>query len=262
MSRTLRFDVLGCGLWGPGLVGWDASLPLLRGEVEYAFAPVAKPAPELLSPTERRRSPESVLCALESGLQASRAAALDAGNLISVFSSTHGDLPITDYMCATLATAPETLSPTRFHNSVHNAAVGYWTIGNHCMRPSTAISAHQGAFGAGLLEALSQSACEREPVLLVAYDIAASGPLAQVTRSEFVFACALVLEVGEHGGLGLEIKAGHARSEARSPALEALASGNPMAHALATLEALALGESRQWQVPLSTRSHLQLELHA
>ena len=39
-----------------------------------------------------------------------------------MFTSTHGDLAITDYMCQTLATAPSEISPTKFHNSVHNAA--------------------------------------------------------------------------------------------------------------------------------------------
>ncbi len=47
-----------------------------------------------------------------------------AADLPCVFVSAHGDLSINDYACSTLATDPSVLSPTRFHNSVHNAAGG------------------------------------------------------------------------------------------------------------------------------------------
>ena len=77
-----------------------------------------------------------------------------------------------------LASAPLTLSPTRFHNSVHNAAAGYWTIGANAMAPATAISALQGSFGQGLLESMVQLATGSDAVLLVAYDSTATGPLA------------------------------------------------------------------------------------
>ena len=49
-----------------------------------------------------------------------------------------------------------TVSPTRFHNSVHNAAAGYWTIGAGAMQPATAISAFDASFAQGLLEAMVQ----------------------------------------------------------------------------------------------------------
>ena len=58
-----------------------------------------------------------------------------------MFASTYGDLAITDYMCSTLAKAPMTLSPTRFHNSVHNAAAGYWSIATACRQPYCALGA-------------------------------------------------------------------------------------------------------------------------
>ena len=54
----------------------------------------------------------------------------DAAALASVFTSAHGDLPIIDALCTTLAGDPLLLSPTRFHHSVHNAASGYWAIGS------------------------------------------------------------------------------------------------------------------------------------
>src|SRR5690606_21763211 len=158
--------------------------------------------PRMLAPNERRRAPPSVAIALEVALAACEDAAREPAALPSVFASTHGDLAITDYMCATLAEDPRAISPTKFHNSVHNAAAGYWTIGAGCLRPATALSAHRASFAQGLLEALAQLACGDEAVLLAAYDTAGTGPLGAVSRSEGLLGGALVLAGGDGGGRG------------------------------------------------------------
>src|SRR5436190_16860170 len=96
-------------------------------------------------------------------------------------------------MCSTLATAPTLISPTKFHNSVHNAAAGYWTIATGCREASTALTAFDASFGAGLLEAAIQCSADARPVLLVAFDVESTGALASVTASAGMLACALVL---------------------------------------------------------------------
>src|SRR5204863_4637086 len=131
--------------------------------------------------------------ALEVAAKACTAAGRDPAALASVFASTHGDLAISDYLCETLAGTATLLSPTKFHNSVHNAAAGYWTIGNICVKPSTALTAFQHTFASGLLEALTQVACEQAPVLYVAYDMPSRGPMATVTASRGLIGAALVL---------------------------------------------------------------------
>src|SRR5690606_29192269 len=123
--------------------------------------PPRKPSPQLLPANERRRAPDSVALALEVAQHACAAAGRDPAVLPSVFASTHGDLAITDYMCQTLAEAPAQVSPTRFHNSVHNAAAGYWTIGTGCHAPATALSAYRASFAQGLLEAVAQVQVEQ-----------------------------------------------------------------------------------------------------
>src|SRR5688572_23532909 len=145
----------GIGYWGNGLPTWDAARHYVRTGALPADAP-SRPSPQLLAPNERRRAPETVAVALEVALAACTAAGRDPKTLPSVFASTHGDLAITDYMCATLAESPHAISPTRFHNSVHNAAAGYWTIGAGCMQATTALSAYDATFAEGLLEALVQ----------------------------------------------------------------------------------------------------------
>jgi hypothetical protein len=102
-------------------------------------------------------------------------------------------------MCATLIGDPTSISPTRFHNSVHNAAAGYWTIGAGAMAPATSISAFDGTFAQGLIEACVQLATGAEAVLLVAYDSASAGPLMKVSPSVGLLGGALVLSRRDGG---------------------------------------------------------------
>ena len=137
---ALAATVAGIGFWADGVPSWDDARAFAAGGALPEGAP-KRPSPGLLAPNERRRAPGTVAVALEVAQAACAAAGRDPATLPSVFASTHGDLAITDYMCATLADAPAEISPTRFHNSVHNAAAGYWTIGTGCLRPATAVSA-------------------------------------------------------------------------------------------------------------------------
>jgi len=172
-----------------------------------------------------------------------RDAGLAPASLPSIFTSAHGDLAVNDYMCTTLATTPTLISPTRFHNSVHNAAAGYWTIATGCREASTALSAFDASFGAGLLEAAVQSAADARPVLLVAFDVDAAGALASVTASRGLLACALVMAPSASArsiaAIDWSLAGGPAcASELRSAAARSLA-GNAMAGALPLLEAIA-----------------------
>jgi hypothetical protein len=193
MTRLAEVAITGVALWSPRLPGWDLARDVALGRASAPAAPLPRPAPALLAPTERRRAPDTVALALEVASRACQMAGVEPRDVPSVFASTFGDLPINDYMCATLATTPTLCSPTKFHNSVHNAAAGYWTIGTGSQRPSTALLAGPATFAAGLLEATCQVLVDLTPVLLVAYDVGSRGPLATVTRSEGLLAAGLVL---------------------------------------------------------------------
>ena len=200
--------------------------------------------------------------ALEVAAAAVRGSGCDAASLPSVFTSTHGDLAVNDYMCATLATAPALISPTRFHNSVHNAAAGYWTIATGCHEASTALTAFEASFGAGLLEAAVQCRADARPVLLVAFDVEASGALASVTASAGLLACALVLapRAGAHtlASIDLALAAGtEPTTRAGSAAARSLA-GNAMSGALPLLEAIAGDAPAPVLLPLSRGMTLSL----
>lgn len=238
--KALTATVAGIGFWADGLPSWDAARAFARDGVRPEGV-AARPSPDLLAPNERRRAPETVAVALEVAQAACADAGHDPASLPSVFASTHGDLAITDYMCETLAGSPAGISPTRFHNSVHNAAAGYWTIGTGCLQPATALSAHRATFAQGLLEALAQLATGSEAVLLVAYDTAARGPLGTQARSTGLLGAALVLA---RAGNGMRL---NATLDAGLPAstdgpLARHAAGNAMAPMLPFFDALAAGD--------------------
>ena len=208
-----------------------AAVAGLAGRAERIFvenasnpaAPPARPAATVLAPGERRRTPESVLIAVEAAQQACTMARREARELPHVFASAYGDLAINDYLCATLARAPGEVSPTKFHNSVHNAPAGYWAIASDCMRASTSVSAGAASFGAGLLEAAVRVCVESEPVLLVAYDVAACRTAARHDRQPQrvrvgIRACAVV--AGHHipGTTASRRRSGHACAAAVAPA--------------------------------------------
>jgi hypothetical protein len=240
---SLRAGIAGIGFWANGLPTWNDAIAYARGGTLPGDAP-AKPSPRLLAPNERRRAPESVAVALEVALAACNASGRDPARLPSVFASTHGDLAITDYVAATLASEPRALSPTKFHNSVHNAAAGYWTIGNGCTAATTAISAFDASFAQGLLEALSLLAAGHEAVLLAAYDAPATGPLAAVSRSEGLLGGALVLVADAQAPASIRLRV----TPVAAPAPEAMGAlarrnaGNAMRPMLALFDAIAAGD--------------------
>ena len=244
LANTPRLYVNGVGLWSQRLPGWERARRILAGAEPAPAEPSPRPSPELLPPAERRRAPDTVVVALEAALAACKSAGVPPHSMPCVFSSMHGDLAITDYMCATMASTPALVSPTRFHNSVHNAAAGYWTIAAGCVRPYTSLSAGNHSFGAGLLETCLQALSARENILLVAYDIDARGPLAAVALSKHLLSAALVIspERGANALAAIDLRLvtdGVTASQAR-PENAALVAGNSTESCLPILQALAL----------------------
>ncbi|HEX3836068.1 MAG TPA: beta-ketoacyl synthase chain length factor [Steroidobacteraceae bacterium] len=214
-----------------------------------------RPQPSLLPPNERRRAPDTVALAVEVAQAACANAHRDPALLPTVFASTYGDMAITDYMCGTLATAPTMLSPTRFHNSVHNAAAGYWSIATRCRQPYCALGAGAYTFAAGLLAAALQVCADETDVLLVAYDIEARGPLAQVAHSRGMLGVALVLGAShEPDTTRLQLTIAADAPAAAAPAANAIAACLPL---IAALEGRT---QAQVSLPLGPDSTLQVRV--
>jgi hypothetical protein len=253
--------VEGVGVWSPHLADFAALRAVLQGQP--VAPPATRPPAATLPANERRRAPESVLLATEVAGQAVAMSGRDAATLACVFASSHGDQPIMDYMCAVLASTPSELSPTRFHNSVHNAPAGYWTIATGCHAPSSAVCAQRASFGAGLLEAASLVLADERPVLLVCCDTGGSGPLAEVTASPAPFGCALVLSpqpgASTLGRLVLHLCPGSIPDAPAATAVPAdWVNASPSASALPLLALLAQGAGR---CRLMAAGSLGLDVH-
>lgn len=236
----------GIGLLAPGLVGWRDSIPVLSGRVAYQPAPLPPLSPTLLPANERRRTTALIRLALQAASEAVADADITTRDGWPLFASSGGDMAIIDRLCRALWTPERPMSPTDFHNSVHNAPAGYWAIAIGCQHPSLSLSAYDASFSAGLLEALTLCATEAVEVLLVAYDHPAPDPLAGKRPLSAPFAVALRLsrQTGPHRLACLHAALSHSAEVDRlnDPALEQLRQGNPAARSLPLLQRLAAGD--------------------
>jgi beta-ketoacyl synthase-like protein len=238
------------GVIGPGLPDWATASAVLGGARGYERAPVTLSAVDALPAAERRRTGPPIRLALSTGLQALNTGRLDAADVATVFTSSGGDGQVIHDICEALATQTREVSPTRFHNSVHNAPAGYWGIATRAHTPSTSLCAFDWSFGAGLLEACAQVLGGTLPVLLVSYDLPYPPPLLQARPVEGVLGIALLIDrAGSGSGLAhlnveLTQKPG-ALSTMRDTQLEQLRQNNPTGRALPLLAAIAQGRSSE-----------------
>jgi hypothetical protein len=163
----LRARLCGVGMWAPAYPSFDswraAGLPDdLR--VASSFEP---PPAQLLHPRLRRRTStltRAAVTALEAALAHGRVS-IDQVRFVLV--SSFGEIETTVELLAQLGDPEGPVSPTKFHNSVHNTATGYMSIasGNH--RESTALAGGPHNLEIGLLEALAGLAETQEDVVLI-----------------------------------------------------------------------------------------------
>jgi hypothetical protein len=234
MSR-LEASVESIALLGPGLPDWETARAVLAGERPYAPAPANVPPPALLPANERRRSGQAVRIALAVG-------APPAGGIATVFASSSADGDTCHAICEQLAGEDRLISPTRFHNSVHNAPAGYWSIATRDMHPSTSLCAYDGSFAAGLLEACALVNARLEPVLLIAYDATYPEPLRAKRPVPDAFGAGIVLAPARGAqslaGVAVALSA-EAPQRLAQPPLEAVRAAIPTARCLPLLALIA-----------------------
>jgi hypothetical protein len=246
MSRPLTTWIEGIGFLAPGLPDWPTARAVLRGETPLTAAPSVLPAPSILPPAERRRASRVVKLTLAVGLEAAAHAGADVATLATVFSASGADGHNCHALCEQLATDDRQISPTRFHNSVHNAAAGYWGIATGAMAPCQVICAYDASFGAGLIDALGQVVLDRQPTLLIAYDSEYPEPLFAKRPVPDVAGVSLLLtpERSERSLASITVTPTSAVAEPLDDAaLEALRVSIPALHALPLLQKLARGEA-------------------
>lgn len=191
MTQQLGCKIVGLGVWGAHFANKEA-LAATLGENDVGTSPEKGPKPDIIPPNERRRAPLTVRLAVEASWQATQMAGLSLDALKCVFASGLGDTDLTDYMCQVLASANKQLSPTKFHNSVHNAPAGYWTISTKNTGAANSVAGYQNSLSVTLLEALIQCQLEGTPVLVTLYDAPAASKLLPVLKNSSPFAASFL----------------------------------------------------------------------
>jgi hypothetical protein len=204
-----------------------------------------------------------VKLALAAGHEAHVNAARDATITATVFASSNGDCDNVHHMLEALATPERQISPTRFHNSVHNAAAGYWSIATQCRAPSTSLCCHDASFAAGLLEAVSQVVAGGAPVALIAYDHPYPEPLHSVRPILADFGVAILFAPRATDRTAAAVDVAFVpqvmeASRALDPGLERLRTGVPAARCLPLLAALARGARETVILEYVTGTHLRV----
>ncbi|MEX2497164.1 MAG: beta-ketoacyl synthase chain length factor [Woeseia sp.] len=205
--------IIGLGAWSERFADWSA---LARGLRTGAWDRNAVLQPARIASRERRRAPKQVKMAIEVMSQACEMADLEPASVATVFSSAMGDMDITNYMCSALAMSPREISPTRFHNSVHNAPAGYWSIATGSHTPASAISAYRYTAPMSFLEAAIQAIEENVPVLVVTQETAAPVALKDTCPTDTDFSAAILLAPSDRSTTPVATVRFTLRSEAAS----------------------------------------------
>ncbi|GMR17991.1 MAG: hypothetical protein BMS9Abin33_0390 [Gammaproteobacteria bacterium] len=263
----MRVYISGIGLLGAGLDGWEKSIPVLSGQQQPDDWTCQRPSATVMPAIERRRASAAVRLGVHVAQQALESSGLTSKDLSVVFSSSDGDTEIIDYLCQNLATKEKIISPTRFHNSVHNAPAGYWSIATESRAPSSSISCYDFSFAGGLLDSACRVVTEDKPVLLSAFDIAVPDLLYAFQPIGSSFGIALVLEKNASDNSVAQLDLSVSRTEApvsrlSNTELERLRQDNPSARALPLLCALACGDDDKIVLELPAGNRLDIELKA
>jgi len=193
---SISFSVLGVGAWGPGFVDWQTLAELMGSQsTDHVLQDSYQkgPKPQIIPANERRRAPAAVRLAVESSWQAANNANISPKDLACVFASGYGDTHLTDYICRAINTETKQLSPTKFHNSVHNAAAGYWTISTDCNAPANSIAGLEWSVPLALLDAAIQSEQEQRPLLITCFDADVAPTMKSIMSNDFLFSSSLVV---------------------------------------------------------------------
>jgi len=194
-NGILEVGIYGIGAIGPGFSSWSDLKHRITANSLNLSETTQLPILDILPPAERRRASPIIKAGINAGLEACLNAEISPADLQTIFTSSGGDGANCVAICEQLATEDPLISPTRFHNSVHNTVAGYWGIATGCMKPSQAISYEDGSFAAGLLEAATQSKASGLPTLLISYDTSYPEPLNTYRNISDTAAIALVIGI-------------------------------------------------------------------
>lgn len=253
----------GIAATGPGFESWEGLRNHFTADAPLVSGFVPRPQGAILPGAERRRASVTIKLAVDVAQQALQQSGMKAEDLALVFASSNGDTDTIHHICDALATPERFVSPTRFHNSVHNAPAGYWSIASGSMQPSSSLCAWNDTFAAALMEAAAQCLSEQIPVLLAVFDTPFPAPLYEITPGHQAFGVALVLDANPAGSiarlsLALDYDGSLAATPMADTALENMRCDSSAARSLPLLAAIAAGGAQE--VVLGYMDNLRLRV--
>lgn len=261
--------LLGIGLRGPGLNGWADGAKVLRGETDFTNNLPDIPLSEKIPARERRRLSSIVRLALSVADEATMMAGVDATDIGAVFGWPHGDTGIIQNILKAICTEDRIISPTEFHNSVHNVAVGYWSMYTGCQMPCTSISAEIDTFAAALIKTAIQIDAQERPVLMTITDAPFAEPLNSVCPILEPFAAAFLLapapgpsDGSEYAGVEIDLIESPVKTDF-TPGIDDLRElyqHNAAARSLPLLECLAKEKDADFVLPYSDQGGVRVTL--
>lgn len=267
-AKELKCKIAGVGAWGSYFDSWDALQHLLQ-DAQLPETKNKGPKPTIIPANERRRAPLPVRLAVESSWQATQSAGFEPSALTCVFASGLGDTDLTDYMCRTLASEHKELSPTKFHNSVHNAPAGYWTISTGTMSAANSVAGYKESVPLTLIEAMIQCATEHKSMLVTFYDAPVADVLRPILSNQETFAFSLVILPDDSDCDGIAITANvNVANQTIWPVLQsnseyitAMYADNPSARVLCLAELISASNGNKSVVmPLSQSTSVTFTL--
>jgi hypothetical protein len=262
----MNFYINGASITANGMINWKEACEVLTGTKSYIPSEPECVEPEILPANERRRSVKTVKLAIQVAQEAIINSEAKMENLQTVFASSMGDGLVMDGLLKALGMPKKVVLPISFHNSVHNAPVGYWLIGSKCMKASTSIACKETTFGSALMESTSQLSVESEEILLVVYDLKAPEPLHYAMPIEGIFATAMVLSRKRRKSSIAFVELTTVTNYENKPSamdnidLEAIRTGNPAARSLPMLFSLANGSDNEIMIEYTKDTLLCLNI--
>ena len=184
--------VKGFGLWSLGFCDVMAWLTQNRDST------VLKPEARLLKGALKRRSSNVTRMAVEAYSQAANDAGCSPKTAHSVWATAHGEHETALRLFETMHEGEGKVSPTNFHNSVHNSPSGYASISAKNTAPSTTLTGGSELVAAALIEASCMARSFNNDTILVFADEALKPPF-DLPGSEQPLAVALCLGTESNG---------------------------------------------------------------
>jgi len=156
--------VHGVGLWTPG---YDRPLAWCEQKADPS---ALKPAAEFLEGPLRRRATPLTRMAVDVFKQATTHANRDPSLISTVWATAHGEHTPAIKLLEMMQRMEGKVSPTQFHNSVHNTASGYASIATGNIAPSTTLTGGLELVAAALLEAWCLVESSNRDVALILAD--------------------------------------------------------------------------------------------